>query len=676
MWNRGLYLTGLITILLLSSLNLTAQTQRIRGNDGNNPTGHSHEHQEEPADTSKKLTLETYVFPDSVIKRKLFTWTVDQYLNAPKVGRVDTMINDRRTEYPFFRDDVGLTFLGTSGSPLMLHDYFKRQTNDRFYYISPYLEYLVTPGNIPFFNTKGPYTRLEYYGTLFGNRVHEESNINATVSANIKPEWNATLQYQRYGSRGMMLNEATDVRNISLSSAYTGKRYSAHFGYIYNRINNDENGGMTDDFYILDTTIDARAIPISLSSAGTKIAGNTFFLTHSYGVPIKFSKQDSSATGEGTMMLLGHSMEYNTFQRTYTDNIDISDSTGRNYYHNQFYIHPTQSRDSMRTRLFDNRLFLRIQPWSPDAIVSKLNGGIGYSMVKNYAYSPDYYLRPIDDETQGNFYMYAGASGLFKNYFAWDAFMRYEIAGYYAGDIEINGNVRISSYPLKGGVHLLGNISLKTQEPDYFLNNTYSNHLVWRNNFDKITETSLQGTLSIPDWKFEASFRYALIASPVYFGMDGRPVQDGGTVNILSGYVMKNFKAWYFHFDHRILLQFSSNNDIMPLPILSANLAYYFQIEAVKNVLTVQIGADTYFNTAYHAYGYNPDAGMFHIQNTRKIGDYPYIDAFVNMKWKHACIFAKVVNVNQGWPNNDYFSALHYIRSQRVFKVGISWTWL
>lgn len=51
----------------------------------------------------------------------------------------------------------------------------------------------------------------------------------------------------------------------------------------------------------------------------------------------------------------------------------------------------------------------------------------------------------------------------------------------------------------------------------------------------------------------------------------------------------------------------------------------------------------------------------------------PYIDAFINVKWKRATIYAKYVNVAQGWPDSGYFSAPHYIRPQRVFKLGITW---
>ena len=117
----------------------------------------------------------------------------------------------------------------------------------------------------------------------------------------------------------------------------------------------------------------------------------------------------------------------------------------------------------------------------------------------------------------------------------------------------------------------------------------------------------------------------------------------------------------------------SSNNEIIPLPDFSANMRYYIQFELVKDVLTTQIGADITYNTEFYAQAYNPSTGMFHNQNDRKIGNYPYIDAFVNLQWKRASIFVKYINAAEGWPSSDYFSAHNYIRSQTNIKFGIHW---
>ena len=47
----------------------------------------------------------------------------------------------------------------------------------------------------------------------------------------------------------------------------------------------------------------------------------------------------------------------------------------------------------------------------------------------------------------------------------------------------------------------------------------------------------------------------------------------------------------------------------------------------------------------------------------------------MNLQWKQACIFVKLENAGQGWPKDkkDYFSAHHYIYTNRVVKFGIHW---
>ena len=141
----------------------------------------------------------------------------------------------------------------------------------------------------------------------------------------------------------------------------------------------------------------------------------------------------------------------------------------------------------------------------------------------------------------------------------------------------------------------------------------------------------------------------------------------------MTATLTQNFSFWYVRLDHRLLVQYSSHPDIVPLPLLAANLRYYLEIPVVKNVMTAQIGADITFHTAYYMEAYNPALGTFHLQQEKKYGNTPYIDAFINMKWQRATIFVKYTNAAQGWPDSGYFSAPHYIRPQRAVKVGITW---
>jgi hypothetical protein len=631
-------------------------------------------------DTSAPRLLETWLFNDTLKRERVFAWQHNRYLNTLQTFVPDTSFSAYRNDYPFQQHDVGADYLGTVASAVVLHNYFKRQTHPSFYYLNPFWEYAITPDNMVFYNTKTAYTRFQYSGTLFGNSMFEEGNVDILVSANMRPAWNGAVHYRHFGTQGALQHEATDNSAITISTSYSGKRYNAQAGFIYNGWNNRENGGVADDRLVLDTLVDTRTIPVSLNSASSKINYYSFFVTHSYGIPLHLFRKDSTQQGDstrqgdGTSVYIGHAAEYNTITRTYNDLIAETDSTGRAFYGTPFLIHPTTSRDSMHTQLFDNKLFLALQPWSASAIVSKLTGGIGYSHISNYAFRPQFYMSPQEDNaTQNNFYLYANASGVFRRYFQWSAFSRYDFAGYTQHDFLLDGTVGISLYPLKNGVHLTGNVVFQAKQPDYFLNYAYTNHYQWQNTFDKTNELKMQATLAIPDWQLEASFNYSLLSNAVYFDTTARPAQHNGELSILAASIKKDFKLWWFHLEHRALLQLSSDKAVLPLPLLSAHLTYYLQAPLVKNVLTAQIGVDARYNTSYDAYAYNPATGAFYTQTQRSVGNYPYLDAFVHLKWKHAHIFLKVINVAERWPNNDLFSALHYLRPERVFKLGLTW---
>ena len=170
-------------------------------------------------------------------------------------------------------------------------------------------------------------------------------------------------------------------------------------------------------------------------------------------------------------------------------------------------------------------------------------------------------------------------------------------------------------------------------------------------------------------------FGYALLGNNIYYGTDGAIRQNTTPMSVMTAYLRKDFRLWKFHLDHRALFQLSSNPDVLPLPTFALNLRYYLQFDVVRDVMQMQIGADGRFTTEWYAPAYNPAVGVFHNQNQEKYGNCPDIDVFVNIQWKRACIFIKVENIGMGWPNDraDYFSAHHYINTQRAIKMGIFW---
>lgn len=618
--------------------------------------------------------LETFALPDSLYYKRLVHWTHTRDFNDIEVQKFDTSYNFHFTEYPFQKEDVDATYLGVAGSPVLYHNYFKRERLDIFPAFDPYISYSYTPDTHPMYNVKTPYTELAYWGTLFAGKLKEEDNIKIMTTQNLYPSLNFNLLYERFGGGGMLMREKSDNRTFSATINNLGKKYLMNGGYIAQTVKREENGGLQDPSMILDTILDARTIPVNLSNAYNHLRRRTFFLTQSFAIPLNFFRKnaDSIAAGEGTVAYLGHSTEYSTYSKVYTD--DFSSNPNQKSFYQNYFINENASNDSIYTMQFDNRLFIRLQPFDNDAIISKIDGGVGYQRLSHYTFNPKYFTSGHKNSYANNLYVYAGASGMFKKYINWSANGKYYYAGYNANDFSLDGKLRLSIYPFPEGIHLTGKIHTSLRRPDWFSDNLYTNHYIWNNSFDKISESKLEGTLTIDKFDIEAFAGYALVDNMIYYDSLAIIRQHSEPMSVLSGYLKYNFHLGPVHFDNRVLYQWSSNQEVLPLPKLSLNLKYYLQFPVVKNVMTMQIGANAIFHTAYYKQAYNPALGQFYNQNSELIGGTaPYIDFFVNVQWKNACVFVKYLNGAKDWPTSDYFSAYHYIRSQPQFKFGLFW---
>ena len=667
--------------------------------------------------------LETFAIPDSMYYKRIITWNEDRHFHDVNLKPFDTTYNYTFTEYPYYHEDINTTSLGVSGSPEQSYNYFKRASTDNAIFYTTSQRYSYSPETLPNYNTKTPYTELAYWGTLFANKDKEESNIKILTTQNILPELNLTLEYRRYGGNGILKREDTNNRNAVISTNYMGKRYLMHAGYIYNKVARSENGGIIDNFWIRDTTVDAREIDVYLKEASSTTKKNTVFLDQSYRIPFTFIEnlkgrkerlrqaavRDSiMATGDSaaiaqfiaaeemkaeeeaeadtvlinkdiTTAIIGHSSEYSVFRRIYQDNISKSDEFGRKFFNDRFYLNPTKSADSLRVMKFENRFFIRLQPWKSDGIVSKLDVGIGDKLANYYAFKRSDYIQGTSNVLLNSAYLYAGAKGQYKKYFTWDARGQYTFVGYEMNDFGIFANMTFSAYPFRrdknSPLSLKAHFETTLKEPDYYEQHLCTNHYMWDNDFGKVSSTRIGAELEIPRWDLHASFDYGLLSNNIYYDTEGIVRQNSNAMSVMSASLRKDFIVWKLHFENEGLFQLSSNKDVLPLPLLALNLRYYLQFDVVKKVMQMQVGANVAFTTKWYAPAFNPVLGVFHNQNVAEYGNCPYIDAFVNIQWKRACIFVKFVNANMGWPNKsaDYFSAAGYIAPQRAIKFGISW---
>ena len=667
--------------------------------------------------TNTPRILETFAIPDSMQYKRIITWTHEREFHKLDVNYPDTGFNYRFYDYPIFRKDVNATWLGVAGSAAQYYNYFNRTSENGVSFYDAYEPWTYSAKTIPSYNTKTAYTELGYFGTLFANSQKESDNLHILTSQNLFPEFNYTLEYDRFGGNGIMENEKTTNKTLTATANYLGRKYMMHVGYIHNKITRNENGGTSDLSMVRDTTLDAREYPVYLTKASSVTTRKTVFLDQQYRIPFNFiktlqeKKDDKSfrervlSSGDSTLIanvdslaglhaaeraaadtlgdndvttaFIGHSSEYSVFRRLYSDQISASDAAGRGFYDNVFNYNPTASQDSARVSKLENRLFLRLQPWAEDAIVSKLNGGIGNRITSWYDFDPSF-LRGSGNTVWNSTFVYAGVEGQLRNYIQWDATGDYVFLGREINDMSLRANAKLAIYPFRKARHSPVSLGIRFEtslkEPEAYHQRYYSNHYKWENDFGKESTTKLRAKIDIPRWKFSAEAGYALLANNVYFDSLAIVRQNAVPMSVLSASVSKDFVLGPLHLDNRILFQVSSNQEVVPVPTLAANARWYLQFNINQGVMLMQIGANAWYNT-YYSPAWNPATGVFYNQRKVQYNNGPVIDAFVNVQWKRACIFVKLENAGQGWPMEkyDYFSSHGYIRTQRALKFGVYW---
>ena len=637
--------------------------------------------------------LETAYLPDSLYYKRLVSWKHDRFFNRVEPFVWDTTADYHFHDYPYLKEDIGGTFLGVPGSAVQTYNFFKREDpRSTVSFYAPYESWTYTPASIPMFNTKTPYTELAYYGNLLNSETSSNDDIRIFTTQNIIPALNVSLEFKTYGGAGILQNSKARNKTAFATANYLGKKYLAHGGIIWNSVNRAENGGLIDLAMVRDTTVkNVQELEVYLTSATNKYSKRTVFFDQTVRIPFSFIEDlkhrgDTSYVRKDTLnkdltsVYLGTSSEWSVYNKMYKDAVNSSDAAGRAFYDNTFYINPSKSADSLHTMQLDNRVFLRFQPWHDDAVVSKLEGGVGDRYQSHYSLRPDSYLYKPKPDKWNSVYAYAGAEGRLSRYFEWDALGQLNFAGHDAGDFFIRGKAKISVFPFRrdslSPISLTARFETDLKEPDYYEQYMYANHYMWDNDFSKVSTTRIQGSLDFPKWKIYASAGYALLANNLYYDSLGVIRQNKEAMSVLTAALRKDFHLGIFRMENSVLFQVSSDEKVVPVPKLAANLRWYLQFPVVReDVLKMQIGVDARYNTKWYAPGFNPVAGNFYNQREEEYGGTPLFDVFLNLQWKQACVFLKMENAGMGWPmeKHEYFSAHHYIYPPRRIKFGITW---
>ncbi len=650
--------------------------------------------QADSTDTKKKRErrpLESYYFNDTTRALYNWKWNVDRYYNRVNIMPLDTTLADWRTDYVFYRKGVGDMALGGLGQSSQPVNWFDRNQDRDFTFARSYDAYTARLENVPFYNGKSALTNMTYLES--GQKRYREEHFELVHSQNINPSTSANVSYKARSTMGRYDWQRTKNHALSVGVAHTGKRYSIHAAYMNNMVDTRENGGVVGEWAIADTVFEMPSgVPMRLASseAHNKYRNNAVFVKQAIAIPLERVTEYDFSVADLSAIYVGHQFEYNSWSKVYTDKRGTYSNERGNYnketgewesednlsYYDDWFISPETTRDSISERLISNKLFVQVQPWDRYGAISTIDGGVGYD-IHTYSYLrlQDYVCGDMTRDKRSSWYIYGAASGMIKRYADWRADAKYHPSGYRGGDLSAGGEITLRAFIREHPLILTGRFRYELRSPGYWHENLFSNHYVWFNSFDKESETRFEVNFSVPDIALEIGAWQGVMTNMIYYGNDSRVAQNPGTVSLTSLYARKDFRIAGFHLDHRALVQFTSDEHVLPVPTFSAYLSYYYEFWVVRDVLRVQVGLDGRFNTAYYAPGYNPALSAFYNQREVKIGNYPYLDAFVSAKWKRMRILLKLQHLNQNlFGNGEYFQVARYPLNPRMFKFGISWS--
>ncbi|MCC8089788.1 MAG: putative porin [Rikenellaceae bacterium] len=618
----------------------------------------------------EKNPLESYFFDDSLRNKKIFAWTAELDINRVDTVTVDTLLNRFEIDYPFMEEYVvGATYLGNLGGAAQSLSYFERPRSNDFVFLRAYDSYLVDPQSTRFFNVKEPFTQLSWF--MSGQTRRAEEQLRVTHAQNISPSTGFNIDYKNRGTKGMYSSQRSKDKNLSFGISHTGKKYSLHAGYDYNMGDIRENGGIMRDEDVTDTIYSLPYnIEVKLTDARNQFKGNTFFISQAYGIPLQKVYLEDFSIADKSSIFVGHYFEYTRFRKKYTDT--KANSTD---FYDDWFLNPTATSDSLSETKIDNKIFIQLQPWDRNAVIGTIDAGIGHAMYSYYMFRLKNYLRGNKNTKRNDTYVYGSLTGRIKQYIDWRADVTYHPFGDKSQDLNLNAELKMSVFIKNRPLSLTVSGFIDNRSPGYWDEKYFSNHFIWSNDFSKETETNISAKLEAAAIGFEAGAWQSVVTDKIYYNKYALPAQHGGTVSVTGLYVRKDSHIGIFHFNHRALLQWSSNEDVVPLPLVSAYATYFIDFYLVRNVLRMQLGVDAWYNTEYYAPSYIPATMQFYNQDEIKTGNYLFMDAFLSAKWKRMRILVKFQHVNEDlFGKRNYFSVPHYPLNRRMFKLGFSWS--
>ena len=176
---------------------------------------------------------------------------------------------------------------GNLGAPRINRIFTDRQNEGQFIFTQPF-DFFITPiGQFHFTNTLSPFTNITY--NTAGNRLNGEDHLTTKFGVNAGKKLGVGFKFDYLYGRGYYQDQSTAHFNYTMYGSYIGDHYQAHLLLSTNHQKVTENGGITNDNYIIhpesySDKYTTSEIPTVLSQNWNRNDNQHIFFTHRYNL--------------------------------------------------------------------------------------------------------------------------------------------------------------------------------------------------------------------------------------------------------------------------------------------------------------------------------------------------------------------------------------------------------
>lgn len=594
-------------------------------------------------------------------KRYIKTWRVSEQFAKVDSLVIDTISLNFQDHNPIENLSIANSYNGNLGSPIQSKIYFDRNDRKDFIFANPYQTYVMSIQNATFYDTKTPYSYLNY--NTGGSTFRKEDNIKFLFTQNVNKKFNVGTSLDYLHSIGEYNNQIVDRFAGSLFGSYNGKHYSATAFISTNSLKGQESGGLADPTSVFSSL--ARKDLATNISGQSNFKQSQFFYNHQYTIGIErpfHVDKDSVRMDYVPITRFAHTLRLDNYSKRYFEN-----AVERTFYANT-YLAGNQTRDTTSLQNVTNNVSITLE----EEFNKLLNFGLTAFVeneIQRYTYLNDSTpILKLASNTKIGGVLSKDQGKIFK----YNVLAELDVMGPKLGDFLIEGNVGGFFKLWNDSIALIANGFTRSDEPSFYYQYYSSNHFRWTNNFSKIFRTNVGGTFSIPTRRFSFNVGIENITNLVYFGNNATPAQYGGNIQLVSARLNQNFKLGKFGLENTVISQISSQKSILPLPMVSLYHNLYYHDLWFK-VLTTQFGVNVRYYTDYYAHAYMPATGQFYTQSSTKIGNYPLLNAYLNFHLKRTRFFFEYYNVGEFFLKSAYLSMPNYPLNPAILKMGLSW---